>query len=574
MSEHGGIRADQEAAQSLLDQAARGRLNRRDVLKALGKLGGLALIGSEALEAALAAGEVQAKLAAAPADAFDLIVIGGGSAGAVVAARAAEDPARKVLLVEAGPSDEGVASIANPTSWFTNIGSQYDWKYEYTAGAPTRERRILIPRGKVLGGSSSINALIWVRGAPSDYDHWAQHGARGWSWSEVLPYFKKAEDWQLGASALRGAGGPMRCELPDSPHAIASGLVAAAGTMGLPVVEDVNGPLFGGASLANLNIKDGTRDNTARAYLRPALARGNLTVLTGTQAVRLVFEGRRCAGVQTSTAGSFRMFRARQEIILSAGAIDSPRLLLLSGVGDPGQLRALGIAVVADLRGVGQNLHDHPLLMGVNFEAKSAVPPFHNNGGGSQVLWKSRGTLAVPDIMVVPIQLPYASAEVSRLYPMPENAFAITPGLLQPQSRGRIRLLSAAPDGPLEIQPNFLAERADVEALMKGVEFCLELGAQPALREVATRPACPPQKLARRELEQFVRLTCSSYFHPVGTCRMGVDSLAVVDPMLRVHGVTGLRVADASIMPRIPSANTHAPAVMIGERAADFIRRG
>jgi choline dehydrogenase len=477
-----------------------------------------------------------------------------------------------VLLIEAGPTDVGVRSISDPLIWYTNIDSPYDWKYRYAPSPATRDRELLIPRGKVLGGSSSINALIWVRGDRSDSDHWAQNGAPGWAFKDVLPYFKKAEDWQLGDSALRGAGGPLHCELPDAPHEIAAGLVESAKSLGLPVAQDVNGDQFGCASLANLNIKDGARDNTARAYLRPAMSRPNLTVLTGSQALRLVFAGPRCAGVQVSTNSGIRALNARREVVLSAGAIDTPRLLLLSGVGNSVDLEALRIPVVADLKGVGENLHDHPLLMGVNFEATGSLVPYRDNSGGSQAFWKSRSALKVPDIMVVPIQIPYASQEITKLYPVAQNAFAITPGLMQPASRGRLKLRSAEPNGPLEIQPNFLQERTDIEALMGAVGFCLELGAQPPLRAIAKQPVCPPRSLVRRELEEFVRLTCSSYFHPVGTCRMGTDARAVVDPELKVHGLEGLRIADASIMPRIPTSNTHAPSVMIGERAADFLR--
>jgi len=573
MNKSGEIDPRKEALQTLLDQAAYGRIDRRTALCALGALGLAAAASMPGFEEAFAAGDTQKRLAATPADAFDIIVIGGGSAGAVVAARASEDPHRQVLLLEAGPTDEGVASIDNPLVWFTNIQSAYDWKYSYTPQEAVRQRTILIPRGKVLGGSSSINALIWVRGAPSDFDQWARSGAAGWGWSDVLPYYNRAEDWQLGASALRGAQGPLRCELPSAPHPIAVAVIEAAKSLGLPAVEDVNGATFGGASLANLNIKDGTRHNTARAYLRPAMLRPNLTVLTNAQALRLLFEGKRCRGVEISVEGTARTVHARHEVVLSAGAIDSPRLLLLSGVGDPQELRKLGIPVVAELKGVGKNLHDHPLLMGVNFEAVGKIPPFRNNCGGSQAFWSSDPSIKVPDIMVVPIQRPYASAEVAKLYPVSENSFAVTPGLMRPVSRGQVRLLSAAPNGPLEIQPNFLQERADVEALMRSVGFALDLGAQPAFRDLVKRPASPSSRLAPRQLEEFVRLSCSSYFHPVGTCKMGVDPLAVVDPRLKVHGLSGLLVADASVMPQITSGNTHAPCVMIGERAAEFLGR-
>jgi len=572
MNKSGEIDPRKEALQTLLDQVTYGRIDRRTALRALG-VWGLAAVGLPGLEEAFAAGETQKKLAANPVDTFDVIVIGGGSAGAVVAARASENPHRKVLLLEAGPTDEGVASIANPLIWFTNIQSAYDWKYGYTPQEAVRQRTILIPRGKVLGGSSSINALIWVRGAPSDFDLWARSGAAGWGWADVLPYYKKAEDWQMGASTLRGAHGPLRCELPSAPHPIAVAVVEAAKSLGLPAVEDVNGAIFGGASLANLNIKDGTRHNTARAYLRPAMSRPNLTVLTQAQALRLVFEGTRCRGVKISVDGTSRVVRARHEVVLSAGAIDTPRLLLLSGVGDPQELRRLGIPVVAEVKGVGKNLHDHPLLMGVNFEAATTIAPFRNNCGGSQAFWSSDPSINVPDIMLVPIQRPYASPEVAKLYPVPENSFAVTPGLMRPVSRGHVRLLSATANGPLDIQPNFLKERADLEALMRSVGFALDLGAQPAFRELVKRPASPSARLAPQALEEFVRVSCSSYFHPVGTCKMGVDSLAVVDPKLKVHGLSGLSVADASVMPHITSGNTHAPCVMIGERAAEFLGR-
>src|SRR5882724_6390422 len=573
MNKSGEIDPRKEALQTLLDQAAYGRIDRRTALRALGALGLAAAASMPGFEEAFAAGDTQKRLAAAAADTFDVIVIGGGSAGAVVAARASEDPHRQVLLLEAGPTDEGVASIADPLVWFTNIQSAYDWKYSYTPQQAVRQRTILIPRGKVLGGSSSINALIWVRGAPSDFDHWADGGAAGWGWSDVLPYFKRAEDWQLGASTLRGASGPLRCELPGEPHPIAVALVEAAKSLGLPGVEDVNGATFGGGSLANLNIKDGTRHNTARAYLRPAMSRPNLTVLTKAQALRLVFAGNRCRGVEVNVDGTSRVLRARHAVVLCAGAIDTPRLLLLSGVGDPAELRKLNIPIVAALTGVGKNFHDHPLLMGVNFEASGKVAPVRNNCGGSQAFWSSAPSIEVPDIMVVPIQMPYASPEVAKLYPVPENAFAVTPGLMRPVSRGQVRLLSAAPNGPLEIQPNFLQERTDVEALMRSVGFALDLGSQPAFRDLVKRPASPSSRLAPRELEEFVRLSCSSYFHPVGTCKMGVDSIAVVDPHLKVHGLSGLSVADASVMPHITSGNTHAPCVMIGERAVEFLGR-
>ena len=505
------------------------------------------------------------------ADEYDFVIVGGGSGGAVVARRLAERSDATILLIEAGPTDVGVAAIDDAGRWTSLLRGAYDWGYDYAPTPHVNGRTIGIPRGRVLGGSSSINAMIWYRGHPSDYDAWESAGATGWNFSALLPYFKWAEDWEGGASLWRGAGGPLRIERPRDPHPIAIAMLDAAASLGIPIIDDMNGAGNEGATLANLNACDGIRWSVARGYLRPVMRRSNLTISTNSLAVKLGFEGKRCVSVTHLVDGVPRLTRASQEIILCAGAIDSPRLLMMSGIGDASELRRLGVPVVCSLPGVGQNLQDHPLLMGVNFAAKAPLGPLRDNGGGSIVNWKSKPDLPGPDLHAFVVQGAHAGLEIASDYPLPEDCIAISPGLMRSKSRGYMRLESAAPGGRIEIQPNFLKELADLEALTEGLEFCMELAATPAYASLVARPVAPDRRLSKRERETFVRQACDTFFHTCGTCAMGSGDQSVVDPSLRVHGIDGLRIADASVIPIIPSCNTNAPVVMIGERAADFI---
>ena len=504
---------------------------------------------------------------------YDFVIVGGGSAGCVLARRLAEDPAAQVLLIEAGPAD-GDPAIADARHWTRLLRGAYDWGYDYAPAAQADGRTIGIPRGRVLGGSSSINAVTWYRGHPSDYAAWAAAGAAGWDFEAVLPFYRRAEDWEGGANFWRGAGGPMRIERPCDPHPVALAMLEGAAQLGLPALDDPNGADNEGAALGNYNMRGDRRCSTADGYLRPAAGWPNLTVQTDSLALELVFEGQRCVGVWHLVDGAPVLTRADRETVLTLGAIDTPRLLMRSGVGDPVELARLGLPVRAALPGVGRNLQDHPLLMGMNFRARAPLAPVRGNAGGSMMNWRSRPGLAAPDLHAFVVQGVHAGPEVAAAYDVSGDVFAISPGLVGSRSVGFMRLHGAEPGSPVEIQPNFLAEEADRTALVDGMEMIMELAATPAYRALIAAPAAPDRRLDRSGRMAFIRQSLSTFFHPVGTCAMGTGEATVVDPWLRVHGVAGLRIADASVMPVIPSCNTLAPVVMIAERAADFIRQG
>jgi len=502
---------------------------------------------------------------------FDYVIVGAGSAGCVIARRLLENTDATVLVLEAGGSDEGVASLSNPSRWVENIGSQYDWTYFYDSSPRVENRSILLARGKVLGGSGSTNALVWARGNRADYDGWAQAGNSGWDYESVLPFFKRSEDWEDGANEFRGGGGPIRIERAKNLHPVATALIDAAMSHGMPYLDDVNIPEPEGVGPINMNVRDGARCSTAYAYLRPVMDHKNLTVLTHAQVIRLTLSGTRCTGLDFLLDGKLHSVNACNEIILCAGAIDTPRLLLLSGIGPEDELKQLGIDTLVDIPGVGLNLQDHVIMAGLCFEAKRPLIPLNNNLEGSTFFWKSRSDLSVPDLMFVSVQIPYVSDEIRANYPIPQNAFCIAPGLVRVRSRGYLRLKTAEHNGPLEIQPNFLSEHADVDALVTGVELGLDIASQPAFCNLIKGWVAPKGRMNRTDTVAFVRQSCLSYFHPVGTCAMGLGKESVVDPQLKVHGVEGLRIADASIMPTIPSANTNAPAIMIGEFASELL---
>jgi choline dehydrogenase len=497
----------------------------------------------------------------------DVIVVGSGSGGAVVARRLV-DAGANVVLLEAGGVDDNPA-IHDPPRLFELWDGEQDWGYRTLPQAACAGRELHWPRGKVLGGSSALNGMIYARGHRSDYDTWAYLGNNGWGYDDVLPLFKRSEDFDRGASAYHGAGGPLHVRSRYEPHPVNAAAVAAAQEAGIAFNDDHNGEVVDGVSFCQINIRDGVRQSTATAFLAPASGAPNLSLLTGARAQRLLFEGERCSGVEIVRDGQVSQIRAEGEVVVCGGTVESPKLLLLSGIGPAGELAALGIDAIADLPGVGRNLHDH-LLSPVIYGASRAVPPalpglqqLH-----SHLFWRSRPGLPGPDVQPLFFHLPLYLEGMEG----PPDGYTLMAGIIRPASRGSLRLASADPAASPLIDPACLSCEVDADTLVAAIELCREVGEQGALAEWRGSELYPgPGVRTRRELLDYVRRTAITYHHQVGTCKMGVDADAVVDPQLRVRGIEGLRVADASVMPFVSSGNTHAATVMIGERAAELV---
>ncbi len=504
---------------------------------------------------------------------YDHVIVGAGAAGCVLAGELSASGAQ-VLLIESGGADDA-STILNPSVWFYNVGGPLDYHLPITPLPQLNNRSFNMALGHVLGGGSSINAMVWMRGTRADYDGWAENGAAGWAFADVLPVFKSQEDWEGGANEWRGAGGPIHIRRPKHPHVTAAAFIDAAREMGMPILDDVNGPMRPGAGYINMNIAaDGTRVSAARAFLNPALSRPNLTLLLNTNVVKLNFTGTRCVGVKVMTDGAVKDIAADKEVILAAGTIHSPKLLMLSGVGEAKALRSFGIDVVENLPGVGRNLQDHVLLSGVVFKYKGKMPdrPADSNAVEAEA-YLSSGPSGDTDICLVLHQLPAVTPEVaSRFGPPPPDAFTIAPALVQPTSRGSVRLASDNfQDAPL-IDGNYLGTDHDFEAIVRAVEAAREIGNQRAFDSLREGELIPGPKASAEAIRELTRLASASFGHAVGTCKMGVDKLAVVDPELRVYGILGLRVADASVMPRIITGpGTNASTHMIAGRAAKLI---
>ena len=503
---------------------------------------------------------------------YDFIVVGAGAAGSVLAAELSASGAQVLVIESGGPDD--APTIANPSVWFYNVGGPLDYSLPVKPSPHLNSRKFNIALGHVVGGGSSINAMVWTRGMQRDYDGWAESGASGWAFADVLPVFKAQEDWEGGANAWRGVGGPVHIRRPKDPHPTAPVFLDAARQMGMTILDDVNGPMLPAAGYINMNIAaDGTRVSAARAFLHPALSRPNLTLLVKTNVVRLNFEGTRCVGVKVNTDGGLKDVRADREVILTAGAIGSPKLLMLSGVGEATTLRSLGIDVVLDLPGVGGNLQDHVLVSGVVFKYKGKMPdrPADSNAVEAEA-YLSSGPSADTDINLVLEQLPALTPEAAaRFGTPPADAFTIAPALVQPTSRGSVRLASNNFQDAAVFDGNYLGTDRDMEAIVRAIEAARELGSQRAFDSVREAELVPGPKATAEDIRELARLASASFGHAAGTCKMGVDKLAVVDPTLRVHGLLGLRVADASVMPRIITGPTNAPTHMIAGRAAQMI---
>ena len=559
-----------ERMQVLLDQVASGQLSRRRFLA----LAGAAGLSAAMTDQVFAAGENQANNQAKLEGTYDYIVVGAGASGSIVASELSKTGAT-VLVVESGGPDNS-PTISNPSIWFYNLGSPMNWNLPIAPVPQLNNRKFNMALGRVLGGGSSINALVWSRGMERDFDAWERGGAKGWGFKDVLPMYKAQEDWEGGANEWRGAGGPVHIRKPADPHPTAPAFIEAARQMGFPVNDDANGPMRPGAGYINMNIAaDGTRVSSARAFLRPNLDRANLTLLLKADITKVVFSGDRATGVELVDADGARTIKASREVILSAGTIHTAKLLMLSGIGDADQLRKLGIKPVANLRGVGGNLQDHVIVSGLVYQYKGKMPdrPADSNAVEAEVYLSSGVDDHAADINIVLEQLPIATPEAAaRFTAPPKEGFTIAPALVQPTSRGQVRLASADwHDAPI-IEGNHLGTDRDVAAIVRAIEVARELGSKSALDGVRQEEVVPGSKASSKaDLLELARTAAASFGHPVGTAKIGRDRDAVVDSDLRVHGVRGLRVADASVMPSILSGPTNAASYMIGGRAAQLI---
>ena len=497
-------------------------------------------------------------------DEFDFIVIGAGSAGCVLANRLSADPHTRVLLIEAGGPEVNPA-IQVPGKWTSLIGTGIDWNYVTETETGLDGRAIKWPRGKSYGGSSTLNAMAYVRGHRLCYSAWARAAGNDWSYDRLLPYFRRVEDNSRGASDFHGAGGPLAVSDTTDPHAGHLAFLAAARERGFTARPDFDfdgARQEHGAGFYQKNIRGGRRHSAAAAFLVPALTRPKLTVWSETQALKIALQGVRATGVEVLRAGARVFARARREVILSAGAIESPKLLMLSGIGPANALRAQRIPVVLDLPGVGGNLQDH-LRVSVRWQGKQPLPPSTVSAGlftYSTRAAAARAT-AAPDIQFY----------VGRGLDVPDPFVTLTVAMSQPASRGRLALRSADPLAPPVIRANYLSEPADLDALVEGVRLAQALAASPAYDALRGAPVDPADAArSDADIRAFIRRTADTIFHPAGTCAMGTTGAAVVDPQLRVRGIDGLRVADASIFPENLNSQIHAACVVIGEKAADL----
>jgi choline dehydrogenase len=514
---------------------------------------------------------------------YDYIVIGAGSAGCAIAARLSERNDLSVLLLEAGGPDEE-EDIHIPVKWENLLQTSLDWGYQTTPQIHCNNREVDMPRGKVYGGSSSINAMVYQRGNPADYDGWAKLGNESWTWEEVLPYFKKSQNQERGESKFHGVGGPLNVADLRDPNPLSIAYVQAAQETGLPKNNDFNDGDQEGIGLYQVTQKGGKRHSAAAAYLHPALNRDNLMVVPFAMVMRLTFDGVCCTGAIYSKDSNDITVTASREVIVCGGAFNSPQLLLLSGIGNKDNLQALGIEVVKDLPGVGRNLQDH-LMVEVSYYCTQPVSLAGANDKEQEELFaaEQKGMLTSNEAEAggfvklnhespVP-ELQFHFCPVLFQPDQPEaHGYSIYPGLVATRSVGELELQSADPGDPPLINPNYLAEDEDMAVLIEGVKLARKIANSPAFDTYRGAEYMPGIDVATDEdIKEYIRDTVGNIYHPVGTCKMGNDGMAVVNDRLQVHGIEGLRVADASIMPFLINANTNAPCIMIGEKCAAMI---
>jgi choline dehydrogenase len=512
---------------------------------------------------------------------YDYVVVGAGSAGCVLAARLGEDRDVRVAVIEAGPPDTEPV-IHMPLAFRQLWDSRFDWGLWSEPEPGLAERRGYLPRGRVLGGSSSLNCMIYMRGNRADYDGWAAMGLAGWSYQEVLPYFKRSEDNQRGASYYHGVGGPLTVSDGRSMHPLAGACIDAAVEAGIEPTDDFNGPTQEGAGWFQVTQRNGRRCSTAGAYLHPAVKGGNVEVLTDALATRVLFEDGRAVGVEMLRNNTLEAVRAEREVLVCAGAYHSPQLLLMSGLGPADELRALGIEPRVDLP-VGHNLHDHLMAVLVwrtdQESLRTAMTPanlalFEQEGRGPLTSGFSEGGAFIrtsQGLQAPDIQFHFGAGAAptdAADPPVPEDGFTIFATQLTPSSRGRVRLRNRLPHVRPRIVHNYLMTEQDRRSMVDGTRVAMEVASRPALGKLRRADLAVPGSDSDADILEFVQHHSRTIFHPVGTCAMS----AVVDAELRVHGVEGLRVVDASVMPTVPRGNTNAPTIMIAEKAADLIR--
>ncbi len=529
------------------------------------------------------------------AEDFDYIVTGAGSAGCVVAARLSESGRHRVLLLEAGPPDTN-PWIHIPLGFArTYVNPKINWKFETAPQPQLNNRQLYLPRGKTLGGSSSINGMVYIRGNHGDYDEWRQRGCEGWDWDSVLPYFKKAENQTRGADDFHGVGGPLHVSDQPSRFELADAALEACVQAGIPRNPDFNGAVQEGCGYYQTTTNNRRRWSTAQAYLAPARKRPNLEVRTGAHATKVLIENNRAVGVEYQSPQGRQTARCKGEVIVSGGAYGSPQLLLLSGLGPAEHLRDMGIEVVRDMPAVGSNLHDH-FNTNLNWRISKAITlndlerswprkitaalqyamfrsgPMASNGVHAGVFTRSDPRLERPDLQINIFEWSTLERSKTRVKPHPFPGFTLMPVHLRPDGRGTVRLGSPDPLAPPKVLFDYLRSEYDMRALLAGIDLCRQIAAQPALKPYIVEEIMPgPSVTAEKDLIAFIRETGVSNQHPTSSCAMGPGTNTVVDPRLRVHGIAGLRVADASVMPVVVGGNTNAPTIMIGEKVSAMI---
>jgi choline dehydrogenase len=518
-------------------------------------------------------GDNQAKLTSELKPHYDFIICGSGSSGSVVARRLAENPDVSVLLVEAGGGDN-VPSVMDAGQWPANLGSDRDWAFRAQPNPHLNGRSIPMNMGKVLGGGSSINLMAWSRGHKNDWNYFASEaGDPAWNYESVLNLYRRIEDWHGAPDPeYRGTGGPLFVQPAPDPSSVAQALCEGTRSVGIPTFENQNGRMMespGGCSILDVRLRDGKRQSVFRSYTFPYMDRPNLTVLTHALVTRITFEGKRATGVECIYNGNRNRISAGHEVVLSLGAIHTPKVLMQSGIGEEAELQRYGIPVVQHLSGVGQNFQDHPGI-GCIWEFPKPTAP-RRNTGETTFFWKSDPRLDTPDIQTIQAEIAFAGAEMLARYDVPAGSWSMFAGIVRPKSRGRIQLTGPHPLDPVQIQTNMMSHPDDLKAAIACVQLCREIGNSAALRPFAKREVMPGN-LKGAKLENFIRDSVVTYWHQTCTAKMGRDSMSVVDGNLKVYGIENLRIADGSIMPRVTTGNTMAPCVIIGERAGEILK--